>query len=93
MADSAAEEKFPQPRAAAEEAPAAPGQAAPALQPESAQPAQNEAAERGANCLRYVLGVWLALILGVCSHCSLPSCLLCCVVLITFNHGIVQTLL
>ena len=48
MADSAAEEKFPQPRAAAEEAPAAPGQAAPALQPESAQPAQSEAAERGA---------------------------------------------
>lgn len=48
MADSAAEETFPQPRAAVEEAPAAPGQAAPALQPEPAQPAQNEAAERGA---------------------------------------------
>ena len=48
MANSAAEEKFPQPRAAAEEAPGAPGQAAPALQPEPAQPAKSEAAERGA---------------------------------------------
>ena len=45
MADGAAEEQFPQPIAAAEEAQVTPGQAAPAPQPGPAQ-----AAQRGAEC-------------------------------------------
>ena len=84
MADGAVEEQFPQPIAAVEEAQVAPGQAAPAPQPGPAQPAQNEAqnAELEVNYLSYVFGFWLVHNLGVCSHGTLRSCLVCDVVLI-----------